>query len=272
MSTTQVPDYTAIRAGQQATWASVDFGVIGATLPIVGELLCEAAEVNANTRVIDVAAGSGTAAIAAARRFTEVVATDYVPELLQQCDERARLEHLDVTTVVAAAEELPFEDASFDVALSTFGVMFAPDQSRAASELVRVVRAGGRIALASWTPQGFIGDLFGVVGSFLPPPPAGVASAMSWGTEPTIAELFGAHASEISCVRRLFMFRYASPEHFVTMFRTYYGPMHRAFDTLDGSGRAALHADLIALLRRHSREDDALVVPAEYLEAMVTRA
>ncbi len=271
MSTTTTPDYTSIRAGQQATWASADFGVIGTTLAIVGETLCEAADVNANERVIDVAAGAGTAAIAAAHRFADVVATDYVPELLEQCDVRARAENLAVETVVAEADDLPFPDASFDVALSTFGVMFEPDQATAASELIRVVRPGGRIGLASWTPEGFIGDLFRVVGSHMPAPPAGVASPMSWGTETAIAELFGPHAGDIRCERRHFAFRYASPEHFVTVFRTYYGPMHRAFAAQDDGGEE-LHADLIALLRRHNTADTALVVPAEYLEVVVTLA
>jgi ubiquinone/menaquinone biosynthesis C-methylase UbiE len=219
--------------------------------------------------VLDVAAGNGNATLAAARRFAEVTSTDYVPELLQKGAARAAAEGLQVTFRTADAEQLPFEDASFDVALSTFGVMFAPDAARSAAELLRVVRRGGRIGLASWTPQGFLGDLFKVVGSFVPPPP-GVASPMQWGDEARIEQLFGGEGT-VRMLRRTFNFRYRSAEHWVQVFRDYYGPTHKAFAALDDAGRMKLHRALIELLERNNvAGPSALVVPAEYLEVVVT--
>ena len=256
-TTATAADFGAIKKKQQATWASGDFAVIGTTLQIVGETLAEAADVRAGERVLDVAAGNGNATLAAARRFAEVTSTDYVPELLQKGAARA------------AAEGLPFEDASFDVALSTFGVMFAPDAARSAAELLRVVRRGGRIGLASWTPQGFLGDLFKVVGSFVPPPP-GVASPMQWGDGARIEQLFGGEG-RVRMARRIFNFRYRSAEHWVQVFRDYYGPTHKAFAALDDAGRMKLHRALVDLLEKNNiAGPSALVVPAEYLEVIVT--
>lgn len=265
-------DLAAIKARQQATWASGDFAVIGTTLQIVGETLAEAADVRAGERVLDVAAGNGNATLAAARRYAEVTSTDYVPSLLERGRERSLAERLDATFRVADAEALPFDDAHFDVALSTFGVMFAPDHARAASELARVVRPGGRIGLANWTPEGFLGDMFKVVGAHVPPP-AGVVSPMRWGAEPHLVELFGRCAERIDAKRRDFMFRYRSAAHFVDVFRRWYGPTHKAFLALDAAGQAALEADLVALLGRHNvAGPSSLVVPGEYLEVVITLA
>jgi SAM-dependent methyltransferase len=265
-------DLAAIKTRQQATWASGDFGVVGTTLQIVGESLCEAVDFAAGSTVIDVAAGNGNASLAAARRFGVVTSTDYVPALLEQGRARAAGDRLPITFREADAENLPFAEASFDVALSTFGVMFAPDQDRTASELTRVVRPGGRIGLANWTPEGFLGDLFRLVGSFVPPP-AGLRSPTQWGTETRITELFGPRASRIACERRHFTFRYRSAAHWIDVFRAWYGPTHKAFAALDANGQRALHDALVALLGRWNRSaGPSLIVPAEYLEVVVTRA
>jgi len=261
----------AIKQKQQVTWASGDFAVIGTTLQIVGETLAEAADVKAGERVIDVAAGNGNATLAAARRFARVTSTDYVPHLLEKGSHRARAEGVDVAFQVADAEALPFADDTFDVALSTFGVMFAPDHPRAAAELMRVVRPGGRIGLANWTPAGFIGQLFKVVAGHVPPP-AGLKSPMLWGDEAHIVGLFGTRASAIRADKRIFNFRYRSAEHFVEIFRAFYGPTNKAFAALDDSGQASLRAALVALLEKSNvAGGKSLVVPAEYLEVVVTR-
>ena len=265
------PDLAAIKQRQQATWASGDFGQIGVTLQIVGESLCEAVDLLSGERVLDVAAGNGNASLAAARRFAHVTSTDYVPELLEQGRERARAERLPITFQVADAEQLPFPDDSFDVVLSTYGVMFAPDQDRAASELLRVVKPGGRIGLANWTPDGFVGRLFVVMSAFVPPP-AGLRSPMDWGTETRLVELFGPQASDIRTERKSYMFRYRSPEHWIEVFRAFYGPTHKAFAALDAAGQQALSVALDDLLRDHNRrEPEALVIPGEYLEVVVTK-
>jgi SAM-dependent methyltransferase len=263
------PDYAAIKQRQQATWASGDFAVIGTTLQIVGETLGESADVRAGERVLDVAAGNGNATLAAARRFAEVTATDYVPALLEKCRQRAQAEGLRVRIETADAENLPFADGCFDVVLSTFGAMFAPDQERTAREMLRVVRSGGRIGMANWTPEGFIGRLFKLIGGRLPPP-AGVKSPALWGTESRIVELFGARAEDIRCVRREFNFRYRSPGHWLQVFRDYYGPTHKAFAALDDGAQAGLAADITALLGElNVAGEGSLVVPAEYLEVVV---
>jgi len=266
------PNYDAIKAKQQATWASGDFGQIGVRLQIVGESICESVDIHAGEKVLDVASGNGNASLAAARRFADVTSTDYVPSLLEQGRRRAEADSLPISFEVADAEALPFEDGTFDVALSTFGVMFAPDQERAASELLRVVKPGGRIGLASWTPEGFIGRLFELVGSFVPPP-TGLRSPMSWGTETRLVELLGPGAAGIRTERKMCMFRYASAEHWVDFFRAYYGPMHKAFAALDDSRQRAFHVALSALAREWNRsERESLVVPGEYLEAVITKS
>jgi SAM-dependent methyltransferase len=261
---------SAIKTRQQAMWASGNFAVIGTTLQIVGELLCEAVDLRAGERVLDVAAGNGNATLAAARRFAHVTSTDYVPALLEQGRRRADAEGLEVTFDVADAEDLPYSPASFDVVLSTFGVMFAPEHAQAASEIMRVCRPGGRIGLACWTPQGFLGQLFQVVAKYVPPAP-GVRSPLLWGTDAHVQDLF-AGAATIEHTVRHFAFRYRSAEHWVDVFRTFYGPVHKAFAALDGDRQAALEADLIELLRKADRGGAAgLVVPAEYLETVITR-
>jgi len=259
----------AVKTRQRAMWGSGDYGQIGTRLQIVGESLCEAVDLCAGERVLDVAAGSGNASLAAARRFARVTSTDYVPALLEQGRRRAEADRLPIAFEVADVERLPFPDASFDVALSTFGVMFAPDQDRAAAELARVVRPGGRVGLANWTPEGFLGRLFETQAAFVPPP-AGVRSPMLWGTEARLGELFGGRASAIRSERRTYAFRYESPEHWVEVFRTYYGPTLRAFEALDEAGRRRFHEALVELLARSNRGGDGtLVVPGEYLEIVV---
>jgi SAM-dependent methyltransferase len=263
------PDFAGIKQRQQATWASGDFAVIGTTLQIVGEQLAEALDVRAGERVIDIAAGNGNATLAAARRFAEVTSTDYVPALLARGEARARAEGLLVRFVEADAEALPFEAASFDVAMSTFGAMFTPQHDRPAQEMLRVVRPGGRIGLANWTPEGFIGELFRVIGAYLPPP-AGLKSPALWGTETHMVELFGAHAADIRCERRHFNFRYRSAAHWLQVFRDFYGPTHKAFGALDAPAQAALGADITRLLQRLDRGGaHSLVVPGEYLEVVI---
>ena len=264
-------DFNAIKQRQQATWASGDFSVIGTTLQIVGELLTEAADVRAGERVLDVAAGNGNATLAAARRFASVTSTDYVPQLLEKGAARAKAEGLDIEFQVADAEALPFYDGTFDVALSTFGVMFTPEHAKAASELKRMVRSGGRIALANWTPGGFIGQLFKLIGAYIPAP-AGLKSPALWGDEAYVRELFGAQAAAMSAMPRFFNFRYRAAAHWIQVFRDFYGPTHKAFAALDRAGQDALEKDITALLDRCNTAGSAsLVVPAEYLEVVITR-
>jgi ubiquinone/menaquinone biosynthesis C-methylase UbiE len=265
-------DFAAIKQRQQATWASGDFAVVGTTLQIVGEMLAEAADVRAGERVLDVAAGNGNATLAAARRFAAVTSTDYVPALLDKARERARAESLPVRFEVADAEALPFADASFDVVLSTFGVMFTPDHARAAKELLRVARPGGRIGLANWTPEGFIGRLFKTVGAHVPAP-AGLKSPSLWGSEAYLRDLFGAQAASIVCTRRQFNFRYRSAAHFVQVFRDFYGPTHKAFAALDAKGQQALERDITGLIGEFKLAGpSSLVVPSDYLEVVIQRA
>ena len=265
------PDFAAIKAKQQATWASGDFAVIGTTLQIVGEELAEAADICAGERVLDVAAGNGNATLAAARRFAQVVSTDYVPALLQKGAQRAAAEGLDVEFKVADAEALPFADGSFDAVLSTYGAMFTPDHRKTAAELLRVVRSGGRLGLVNWTPEGFIGELFKVIGRYLPPP-AGLQSPALWGTEPHIVELFGAQAHDIRCVRKNFNFRYRSAAHWIKVFRDFYGPTHKAFLALDAAGQKNLESDITSLLERlNVGGTRSLVVPGEYLEVVIVK-
>jgi ubiquinone/menaquinone biosynthesis C-methylase UbiE len=266
------PDLEAIKTRQRATWGSGDFGRIGVQLQIVGESLCEAVDLRAGEKVLDVAAGNGNASLAAARRYATVTSTDYVLDLLAQGARRAEADGLPMTIQTADAENLPFGDGEFDVALSTFGVMFAPNQARAAAQLRRVVRTdGGRIGLANWTPEGFVGQLFRTIGRFVPPP-TGLTSPAAWGTETRIVELFGPEARDLRCERKQYVFRYLSAEHWIDVFRRFYGPVHKAFAALDAQGQAALHQAMLELLARFNRGgSDTLIVPGEYLEVVVTK-
>jgi ubiquinone/menaquinone biosynthesis C-methylase UbiE len=265
------PDFAAIKSRQQGAWSSGDYAVVGTTLQIVGEDLCEALDIRAGQKVLDVAAGNGNVSLAAARRFCDVVATDYVPALLERARERAAAERLAMTFQEADAEALPFADGSFDVVTSTFGVMFTPDQERAASEMVRVCRRGGKIGLANWTPDGFIGQLFKTIGKHMPPP-AGVRSPALWGSRARIAELFEPHATSVKSAQRNFVFRYRSPEHWLDLFKAYYGPVLKTFAALDPAKQQALQRDLMALVGTFNRADDGtMVVPSEYLEIVITR-
>jgi len=268
---TPTPDFAAIKARQQATWASGDFSVVGTTLQIVGESLAEAADVNAGERVLDVAAGNGNATLAAARRFADVTSTDYVPALLDRGRARAQAEGLSIAFEVADVENLPFADARFDVVLSTYGAMFAPDHRRTAGEMLRVLKSGGRLGLANWTPDGFIGRLFKVIGAHVPPP-AGLQSPALWGTEAHLATLFGDGAAHIRCERKFFNFRYRSAAHWVQVFRDFYGPTHKAFAALDAAGAESLEQAITALLDEMNAAGPAtLVVPSAYLEVVVTK-
>ena len=265
------PDYAAIKQRQHATWASGDFAIIGVTLQIVGETLAEAADIRANELVIDIAAGNGNATLAAARRFARVTSTDYVPALLDKGRVRAAAEGLTVDFREADAEALPFPDASFDVALSTFGVMFTPDHSRSAGEMMRVVRGGGRIGMANWTPEGFIGQVFKTIGKHVPPP-AGLRTPALWGTDEYLRQLFGGMVARLHAVPKMFNFRYASAAHMLQVFRDFYGPIHKAFGAVGADGAAALEADLLDLMTRfNTAGNSSLVIPAQYLEVVVTK-
>jgi SAM-dependent methyltransferase len=270
-STPAAPDLPAVKARQHAAWSSGDYAVVGTTLQLVGESLCEAMDIRAGRKVLDVAAGNGNASLAAAHRWCDVTSTDYVPALLERGKARAIAEGLTMRFQEADAEALPFADKSFDAVLSTFGVMFTPNQDKAASEMIRVCKSGGKIGLASWTPAGFIGNMFKTLGQHLPPP-AGVKSPALWGTGERISEMFGSSAASIVAEKRNFVMRYRSPEHFVEIFSTFYGPVLKALAALDDQKRKALVADLLALIGRFNRADDGtMVVPSEYLEVVVTR-
>jgi ubiquinone/menaquinone biosynthesis C-methylase UbiE len=265
------PNFEALKARQHGAWSSGDYAVVGTTLQIVGEELCEALDIRSGQKVLDVAAGNGNVSLAAARRWCDVVSTDYVPGLLARGKLRAQADGMKMEFQEADAEALSFGDAAFDVVVSTFGVMFTPDQDRAAAELVRVCRPGGKIGLANWTPEGFIGQVFKTLGKYLPPPP-GAKSPALWGTEARIKEMFGSSASAIHAERRHFNFRYRSPEHFMEVFKNYYGPMLKAFATLDAASQQKLHQDLIALIGTMNRADDGtMIVPSEYLEIVIVK-
>jgi SAM-dependent methyltransferase len=273
MTVTSTPDLTAIKAKQQKAWASGDYHAIAATIPIISERLCDAADLHAGSRVLDVAGGSGNTALAAARCGADVVSLDYVPSLLERSRRRAESEGLSYETVEGDAEAMPFADGSFDAVVSCVGVMFAPDHQRAASELVRVCRTGGTIALANWCPDSFIGDLFRTTAKHVPQP-AGLQPPGLWGKEDHVRSLLGDGVSDLRAERRTFTFRYRSADDFVSTFRTWYGPTHKAFAALDEAGQDALYTDLVALVERTDRlhGEDAVAIPADYLEIVATRA
>jgi ubiquinone/menaquinone biosynthesis C-methylase UbiE len=266
------PDFTAIKGRQRVTWGSGDYHRVAAIIVPISERLCDTVDLRAGQSVLDVATGSGNTAIAAARRMCHVTGVDYVGSLLNQARTRAAAENLDVRFEEGDAEALPAADGAFDVVLSTVGVMFAPNQEQAASELLRVCRPGGRIGLASWTPEGWIGEMLKIVGRHVPPP-AGLRPPSRWGTEEGVRDLLGDGVSSLHMTREKFVWRFTSPEQYLHLFRTYYGPTYKAFETLDEAGQQALTDDLIAALLRHARvTDGTLQVPAEYLEVVAVRA
>jgi SAM-dependent methyltransferase len=266
------PDLAAIKQRQQMTWATGDYAVVGSTLAVMAELLCEAVDLRAGQRVLDVATGNGNAALSAARRYCEVTGIDYVPALLARGRERAAAERLPVVFAEGDAEDIPFPDASFDAVLSTLGVMFAPDQEKAAGELLRVTRPGGKIGLTNWTPDGFIGQMFKVTGQYVPPPP-GLQPPALWGTEERLRDLFGDGVAWLRAERRSFVFRYRSFEHWLDVFRTYYGPVTKAFQALDAGRQEAYAADLRSLVTRFNGSGDGtMAVPSDYLEVVAVRA
>ena len=265
------PDFAAIKSKQRAAWTAGDYSIVGTTLQIVGERLCEALDVRAGQRVLDVAAGNGNVSLAAARRFCDVTSTDYVPALLERGRQRAESEGLEVSFQEADAERLPFDDESFDIVASSFGVMFAPDQDRAAAEMLRVTRPGGKIGLANWTPESFIGQLFKTIGKHLPPP-AGLKSPALWGTSERLNELFDFDSNAIEIGRQTYVWRYKSPRHWLELWREVYGPLQKAFGALDEAAQEQLAIDLLALIDRCNVADDGtMVVPAEYVEVVVTK-
>jgi ubiquinone/menaquinone biosynthesis C-methylase UbiE len=265
------PDYTAIKAKQNAAWASGDYARIGTTLQIVGESLAEAMDIRPGSSVLDVAAGNGNATLAFARRFCDVTSTDYVDALLARGRSRAEAEGHSIRFQVADAEQLPFRDASFDAVVSTFGVMFTPNQAKAAGELVRVCRPGGAIGMANWTPEGFIGQVFKTLGRHVVPP-AGVSSPALWGSQNWLEQNFGAKATKVTIEAKDFVFRYRSPAHFMEIFRTYYGPVHKAFLALDPAGQVALDKDLTATIASfNTATDGSMRVPSAYAEVVIRR-
>jgi len=266
---TPAVDLAAVKNKQHVAWSAGDYAVVGTTLQIVGESLCEALDLRAGERVLDVAAGNGNATLAAARRWCEVVSTDYVPALLERGRTRASAEALQIQFEQADAEKLPYPDRSFDVVMSTFGVMFTPDQDKAASEMARVCKVNGRIGLANWTPTSLVGEIFKLLGSYLPPA-AGVKSPALWGTEARLRELFASRIDSMEIERKNFMFRYHNAAHWLEVFRTFYGPINRAFAALDAEKQQALAADLISLVERFNQATDGtLVAPSEYLEVVI---
>ena len=268
---TASPDLAVIKARQQAAWSSGNYAVVGTTLQIVGEELCEALDLGAGRKVLDVAAGNGMVSLAAARRWCNVVSTDYVASLLERGHARALAEGLPIEFKEADAEALPFADGSFDVVVSTFGVMFTPNQDKAAAELLRVCKSGGKIGLTNWTPDGFIGQIFKTLGKYLPPP-AAAKSPLLWGTRARLTEMFGPASTWIKTEPRYFNFRYRSAEHFVEVFRTYYGPMLKAFSALEVSQQTRLEKDLYDLIARMNKAGDGtMVVPSEYLEVVIMK-
>jgi SAM-dependent methyltransferase len=264
-------DFGTIKAHQQRIWSTGDYSIIGTTLIVISEELCEATDLHARERVLDVATGNGNTAIAAARRFCEVTGIDYVPALLENGRQRAAAERLHVTFQEGDTENIPFTDASFDVVLSTLGVMFAPHQEKSASELLRVCRSGGKIGLANWTPASFIGDIFRLVGKYVPPP-SGLKPGVLWGDEERLRELFGDEITSLRTTKRNFNFRYRSASDWLNVFGTYYGPMVTTLKTLDATRKEQFSHEVISLLESYNRaKDGTLIVPSEYLEAVAIR-
>lgn len=264
-------DYQAISKRQQMTWATGDFNVISRLTMPMSEELVRAVDPHAGQRVLDVACGTGNAALVAGRRYCEVTGIDYVPALIERARKRAKAEGMDIDFRVGDAQALPFPDASFDLVLSAIGVMFAPDQERAASELLRVCRSGGTIGLASWMPEGFGGDFFAAHARHVPLPP-GVKSPTRWGTDAGLDELLGAVARSVRSERRSFFAYYHSAAHAVEVHRTYFGPTIRAFETVGEDNQESLRRDIEEVFRRYNRAaDGTAIVEYQYLQTIATR-
>ncbi len=264
-------DLAAVKAKQQAAWSAGDYAIVGATLQIIGEDLCEVMDLRSGQKVLDVAAGNGNVTLAAARRWCDVTSTDYVPALLDKGRERAKAEGWAIDFKEADAEALPFADESFEAVVSTLGVMFTANHDKAAAEMLRVCKSAGKIGMANWTPEGFIGQLFKTIGKHMPPP-AGAKSPALWGTQAHLAQMFEAGASSIHIASKNFTMRYRSAQHWIEVFRTFYGPVHKTFGALPAAGQAGLASDLLALIERFNRaKDGTMVVPSEYLEVVITK-
>ncbi|HEY5977548.1 MAG TPA: class I SAM-dependent methyltransferase [Solirubrobacterales bacterium] len=267
------PDLKAVTQVQQQIWSKGDFAMVANLVYHPAEDLAEALELVPDEKALDVACGSGNLAIAAARRtWGGTVGADYVPALLERGRERAAAERLDVEFVEADAQELPFEDGAFDVAMSIYGAMFAPDQPKAAAELLRVVKPGGRIGMANWAPDGAVGTMFKTISKHAPPPP-GVESPLRWGTEEGVRELFGDGISDLRLERRISRQPFRSADHYIDFFRSYFGPTQTAYERVGPDGEQALTDDLRAFLESaNTAGDRALVLEAEYLRVIATRA
>ena len=262
------PDFAAVTAGQRKTWARGDFNEIARQNVVMAEALCEAVDPRPGQRVLDVACGSGTAALVAERRYCEVTGIDYVPELIERAETRARANGQAVDFRVGDAQDLPFPDDSFDVVLSVYGVQFAPDQPRAASELLRVCRPGGTIGLAGPIPEGWSGDWFAAHAAYVPPPP-GVDSPLRWGTDEGLEELLGTGTRSIESERRTALQYYRSVDHAVEVFGTYFGPTINALATLEPDDQERLLGDLREVFERYNRATDGTaVVENQYLQTI----
>lgn len=266
------PDFATITERQQVIWAAGDFGRIGSLVVLPPELLCEALDIHPDERVLDVGAGNGAASLAAARRWADVTALDFVEHLLESAEKVAAVQNLRLRTKVGDAQALPFDDDSFDVVLSTYGAMFAPDQQRTADELVRVCKPGGRIGMTNWTPDSLVSGILETVATHVPPV-AGLRPASEWGTQERLEELFGDRISALRIRDREFTFRFPSDEYMLEYYRAWYGPTREAFGKLDRGGQVRLSADLLALYGRHNRATDGtLVAASNYAEVVATVA
>lgn len=272
-TTTPAPDFSAIKSRQQATWAAGDFSRVASRIVFSAEQLAESADLQAGWKVLDVATGSGNAAIAAARRGCEVTGLDYVPALLERGRTRAAAEQFDIKFVEGDAENLPFPDASFDAVLSIYGCMFAPDHKKTARELTRVCKPKGRIAIACWTPTGFAGEMFRIVGAYMPPNPA-LTPPAKWGDEAYLLSLFGDTVKSINTTVRQAIFRFRSADDYIGFFRTYFGPTIKAFEAIPPDRQGALARDLTAAIHQFDRNKGAgsVAIVSDYLEAIITRA
>lgn len=265
--------YTKIKDQQRRSWGSGDYGHIGTTLQITGEMLCETMDLRSGESVLDVAAGNGNATLAAARRFCRVISTDYISKLLDESKVRAQADDLlnYISYQVADAENLPFDDSSFDNIISTFGVMFTPDQHQSVNELLRVCRTNGKIGLANWTPQSFIGQLFNIISQYRKPI-ADLDPPMNWGTRAFVDEYFTPFVKNVHTFKRVFNFRYPSAAHWIEYFKTYYGPVNTTFATLDQEQGLQLEKDILLLIKKFNTADDqTIVVPSEYMEVVIIK-